>query len=257
MPNNFCWYELMTPDVDAAKSFYGRVIGWMADAMGGDNSYTILSTEGRGVAGILEKSAGLDGQAQSAWLGYIEVEDCEEAARRIEAAGGTIHRQPADIPGVGRFAVVADPQGAIFYIMSLLPQEAPPPLPKYAPGTAGWRELNAEDWAAAFDFYSTQFGWTKDEAMDMGPMGTYQLFAAGGEAIGGMMTKPECAARPFWLYYFCVEDIDAAMARVTESGGELLHGPSEVPGGVYIIQAKDPQGGMFALVGPRVEVGGE
>ena len=82
----------------------------------------------------------------------------------------------------------------------------------------------------------------------MGPMGTYQLFAAGGDAIGGMMNK--CDGPPSWLFYFVVPNADAAIARITREGGEVLMGPQEVPGGAMIVQGRDPQGAMFALVAP-------
>jgi uncharacterized protein len=87
--------------------------------------------------------------------------------------------------------------------------------------------------------------------MDMGPMGIYQMFAFGGEAIGGMMTKPPSMPAPCWMYYFNVDGIDAAKARVETGGGAILNGPMEVPGGHWIVQCRDPQGAMFCLVAPR------
>jgi predicted enzyme related to lactoylglutathione lyase len=87
--------------------------------------------------------------------------------------------------------------------------------------------------------------------MDMGAMGTYQLFAAGGEAIGGIMTKPPQMPSPAWLFYFIVPDIDSAAARVTAGGGQVLQGPVQVPGGGWIVHCMDPQRAMFALVGSR------
>jgi hypothetical protein len=119
------------------------------------------------------------------------------------------------------------------------------------PGHIGWHELHAGDGASAFDFYAGEFGWTKAEAMDMGAMGTYQLFAAGGEAIGGIMTKPPQMPSPAWLFYFIVPDIDSAAARVTAGGGQVLQGPVQVPGGGWIVHCMDPQRAMFALVGSR------
>ena len=83
----------------------------------------------------------------------------------------------------------------------------------------------------------------------MGPMGVYQLFATGGEAVGGMMTKMPQEPRPFWLYYFQVDKVDAAVERIKQGGGKILNGPMEVPGGQWIAQAADPQGAMFAIVG--------
>ena len=165
-------------------------------------------------------------------------------------AGGASLRAADDIPGVGRFAVVADPQGAAFILFRPAPEMDRQPRPPGTMGHAGWHELHAADWQGAFAFYAGQFGWTKDEAVDMGPMGTYQLFAAGNVAIGGMMTKAEAVPAPFWLFYFNVPDIDAAAARVAAGGGHVLHGPMEVPGGSRVIQCRDPQGATFALVQP-------
>jgi predicted enzyme related to lactoylglutathione lyase len=87
--------------------------------------------------------------------------------------------------------------------------------------------------------------------MDMGPMGRYQLFAAGEANIGGMMTKPPAVPVPHWTYYFNVPAIDAAAARVTSGGGRIIHGPMQVPGDLWIVSCFDPQGAGFALVAPK------
>ena len=117
-----------------------------------------------------------------------------------------------------------------------------------APGRVGWHELLAADWEKAWAFYSELFGWQKADT-DIGAMGTYQLFSAGGQTIGGMFTKPPTVPVPFWLYYFNVGDIDAAVRRVKAGSGQVLNGPIEVPGGSWIVQCTDPQGAIFALVG--------
>src|SRR5258706_12933708 len=123
------------------------------------------------------------------WNGYIAVEDVEAMAGRIKEAGGTIYRGPMEVPGVIRFAVVADPQGAVFLIAKGLQSSAMPELPAGTPGTIGWRELFATGWEKDFAFYEKLFGWTRAEAHDMGPMGVYQLFAAGGAPNGGQMEQ--------------------------------------------------------------------
>jgi predicted enzyme related to lactoylglutathione lyase len=120
-----------------------------------------------------------------------------------------------------------------------------------APGSIGWNELAATDMPAAWPFYAAMFGWTKAEAMDMGPMGIYQIFATNGIACGGMMTRPEGVPGPYWAYYISVPDIDAAVARATGAGARIMNGPMEVPGGAWVVQALDPQGAMFAMVGMR------
>ena len=119
------------------------------------------------------------------------------------------------------------------------------------PGHIGWRELHAVEGVSAWDFYASQFGWTKGEAMDMGPMGVYQLFASGDAPVGGMMTKTPETPMPHWLYYINVDAIDAAIVRVTEAGGKVINGPMEVPGGMWIVQGLDPQGALCALLAPK------
>lgn len=255
-PNTFFWYELITTDPAAAISFYEQVIGWRAEAFpGSDEGYVVMHAGDRGVAGILAipdeaKQRG----APPSWTGYIYVDDVDRAASDIEAAGGAVHKPPADIPGVGRFAVVTDPQGAHFIIMKPSPQgsgEGQGPAPM-APGFVGWNELMTSDWEKGFAFYSRLFGWSKDQAIPMGGTGTYQLFAAGeGGAIGGMMNRPPEMPVSAWGFYFIVPAIDAAVARVRAAGGTVPGEPVEVPGGAWAVHAIDPQGAAFGLTADR------
>lgn len=251
----FVWYDLMTTDPQAALAFYGAVVGWTSELM--DNSgtpYHLLMAGGVPAGGLMAIPIEAAG-ARPVWMGYVGVEDVDAAADSIRQAGGAVHHAPQDIPGVGRFAVVADPQGAAFQLFKGVPSDdatAPTPM---SPGSIGWHELHSSDPEAAFRFYESQFGWRRDEAMDMGPMGTYQLFATTGDACGGMMRLPEGMPASNWLYYFAVDDIDRAKAALEAEGGQTLNGPMEVPGGAWIVQALDPQGAMFALVGMRAATG--
>jgi predicted enzyme related to lactoylglutathione lyase len=249
---NFLWYDVMTTDTKAAAAFYSDVVGWRASDSGlPGQSYTIFSAGETGVGGLMALP---DHAAQSGmrptWTGYIGVDDVDEAAAKLKEAGGAVHRGPEPIPGVGRMAVVSDPHGAAFILFKGDGAPSPPRAPG-TPGTTGWHELRAGDRESDFAFYAGLFGWTKDHAMDMGPMGLYQIFAKDGVQIGGIMTKTADTPVPSWLYYFSVADIDAAAGRVTNGGGAVLNGPTEVPGGLWVVQCRDPQGAMFALVGPR------
>lgn len=252
----FIWYELMTTDVAAAEAFYRKVVGWDAAPAGVEGmAYTRFSVGGSPVAGLMElpEEASRAG-GRPGWIGSVAVEDVDAMAGRVTQSGGTVLRSPADIPGIGRFAVVADPHGAAFLLFAPGPPSddcGPPPPGGGTPGHVGWRELHAGDRETAFAFYSGLFGWTAAEAIDLGPMGIYQLFATGTDfAVGGMMTKPpQMPAPPTWLYYFNVDGVDAAAARVTEAGGQVINGPHQVPGGSWILHGLDPQGAAFALVG--------
>jgi hypothetical protein len=256
LQGKFVWYELMTTDTAAAETFYGSVVGWTPRKMDmGEMTYTLFNVPGteRSVGGLMTipdelKSMGVPPN----WTGYVYVDDVDASAKAFTDNGGSVRRPPTDIPSVGRFAVVADPQGAVIIIFKPIPPDTmPPDLDPHTPGLNGWHELYAADWSTAFDFYSKVFGWTKDQAMDMGEMGVYQTFAQNGTMIGGMMTKTPNIPVPCWGYYFIVKGIDTAIDKIKAGGGMVLNGPMEVPGGGFTIQCTDPQGAYFALVGDR------
>lgn len=249
----FCWYELMTPDLDAAARFYAGVFGWtVRDAIPGDSTYRVVSTPQGQIGGMLAITDAMrERGVPPCWTGYIAVDSVDTQTARIVAAGGALRHGPEDIPGVGRYAVVADPQGAVFIVFRDAGGQEPPAIAPGSTGHVGWHELHAGEGRAAFDFYAEQFGWQRGEAMDMGAHGVYQMFTRGAEALGGVMTKDASEPGPFWLYYVNVEAIDAAIARVGAGGGKVAMGPHEVPGGMWIAVATDPQGAWFAMVAPK------
>ncbi|HAC58023.1 VOC family protein [Parvibaculum sp.] len=251
-PNRFRWYELMTNDTAAAGDFYSHVVGWKLDPMGeGADAYTRFLVGDAGVGGMMAIPEEECDRAKPGWIGYVAVDDVDDYAARVTRAGGAVLRAPADIPGILRFAVVADPAGAPFVIFRGTMDGDLPEIAPGTQGTTGWHELYSGAVDDIFPFYSGLFGWTKDEAMPMGEQGVYQLFAAGSEAVGAMMKKPEEIPGPAWNFYFCVDDIDAAIARIGEKDGTITMGPHQVPGDAWIVQALDPQGAAFSLVGAR------
>jgi predicted enzyme related to lactoylglutathione lyase len=235
----FVWYEYMGDDLKAAADFYTGVVGWSAKDGGmADFPYQIVSTGPTMVAGMMNipseaKSMG----ARPSWLGYIWVEDVDKALPRLTEAGGKVFKPPADIPGVGRFAVVADPDGAAFMLF----RDAGGNPPPGAPGLVGWHELSAGDAARALSFYVGQFGWKKASEFDMAPMGVYHLFDTGHGQQGGMFTKTPDTPAPFWLYYFNVDSIDAAAERIKARGGRITNGPMQVPNGPWIVSGRSPR----------------
>jgi len=242
------WYELMTTDMKAAEAFYKAVVGWTTEPFpGAGQPYTALNRSGNvGVGGILNRPA--DVKAPPFWAMYIAVPRLEDAVSQITRLGGKTHTDVIAIPDVGRMRLMMDPQGAAFYIIEPARSEQ---RPEGAPeiGDASWRELMTTDLASAMKFYQEVFGCQPGKAMDMGPMGTYQIFNRPQGEIGGMMNKPpQMAHAPAnWQIYFRVPDVDAAAERIKAQGGTILNGPMDVPDGDRIVNAMDPQGAAFGL----------
>ena len=217
--------------------------------------YHLAAVGGDMVAGLMVTPPDAGGMPPF-WMIYFAVEDADAAAAKVAALGGKVHRAPADIPGTGRFAVVGDPQGAGFGILQPEPMEgqegAGGAFDQKKAGHGNWNELMTSDPEGGFQFYSGLLGWQKSQAVDMGAMGTYQVFSHDGSDIGGMMGLGNSPV-PAWLPYFGAHGVDAAIARIEAAGGKLAHGPVEVPGGAFIAVAQDPQGAWFAVVGPKEE----
>lgn len=248
----FVWYELMTTDMEAAKAFYAGVVGWgTQDASMPGMGYTLFTVGNASVSGVLDlpEDARKLGMRPS-WLGYVGVDDVDASVERFKRLGGTVYVAPTDIPNISRISVAVDPQTTMIALLKWLTPGQAQPTALSTPGRVGWHELIAADRESAFAFYAELFGWQKAEA-DTGEVGTYQLFSAGGETIGGMFTKPALVPAPYWLYYFNIGDIDAAVRRVNAGGGQILSGPIEVPGGNWVAKCTDPQGAIFALTGKR------
>ena len=244
----FGWYELMTSDTKAAGKFYSDVVGWSTREMPdtGGMQYTTFNLGSTGIAGMLNIPGHI------AWIGYISVADVDAHVEKIVEAGGKLLRPAADVPGMLRFAVMSDPQGAAIVVFTPDPAMPSPQRPAPpTPGTIGWHELYTSELDAGFEFYNKLFGWTKVSDMDMGPMGVYRIFDEGEHrqmGDGGMMTRPPHIPVSCWNFYFHVDSIGAAAERVKAGGGKILNGPMEVPGGDWIINGQDPQGAMFSLV---------
>jgi hypothetical protein len=245
----FVWFDLMTSDPEAAKGFYTRLIGWGTQPWeGGDMPYTMWANGEKPLGGLMELPAeAREAGAPPHWMAYVSVPSVDAAVERAKELGGAVYHGPTDIPNVGRFAVLADPQGAVFAVYTSAGESASPAGPP-AKGEFSWHELATSDAAGAFNFYEDLLGWEKQEAMDMGEAGIYQIYGRGGVPLGGMFNKTaEMPGPPAWLYYIKVDDVTKAVETVKELGGTVLNGPMEVPGGDRIAQCMDPQGACFAL----------
>ena len=259
------WYELMTPDPAAAAAFYKAVLGWDIPAEGvqlpnGSEYRMIGRTDDGNAGGVLTLSKAMrEAGARPHWFVYFNVGDIEAAVARASALGAKVWMGIQDVPGAGRMAMLADPQGAPFYAMAPTPPPGQPDAksdlfdPK-EPERCAWNELNTSDAPAALEFYGELFGWTFEHGMDgMPDDNIYRFIDAGGTTIGAISSMMAPGYSPSFLPYFRVRDIEAAKAAVQANGGTVAMGPHEVPGGDWIVVARDPTDAWVGFVGSKGE----
>ena len=253
---DFIWYELMTPDAEGSKTFYDAVVGWnIGEGVAEYNGYRMIGTADDGfTGGVLPITDEMQQHgARPTWLGYLNARDVDAKVVEIESAGGKTLMGATDIPNVGRIAMVADPQGAPFYVMKPIPPEGKENQAStvFSPtdqGRCAWNELSTSDPVAARQFYGQQFGWTSDNFMPMGEHGEYRFIDNEGLTLGAIAGAME-GQHPHWRFYFRVPSVGSAKQTVEAKGGKVIMGPMEVPGGDRIVIGIDPQGAEFALVG--------
>ncbi|HEX5008118.1 MAG TPA: VOC family protein [Hyphomonadaceae bacterium] len=243
----FVWHQLMTRDVPGSRNFYSGLMGWKAQPWPLDPAYIVCHAADVPVAGITEMPAKLPADVPSHWVQYIGTRDVDNTADAAVRAGGSILKAPSDMAGAGRYALLSDPQGAVFAIID--PENARPEAVGIPPlGAFSWHELATSDNEAAFAFYSGLFGWDVMERMDMGPTGIYLVFGQNGVQRGGMYIKPaDWPAPPNWMPYAHVPDVDTSVANLESVGGRMLVEPMDVPGGSRIASLTDPFGAPFAI----------
>lgn len=244
----FVWHELMTTDTKSAAEFLGKIVGWKTQPWAEDPSYSMFTAGGRPMGGLMTLPDEAKGGTPPTWVTYIGTPNVDETAAQAASLGGKVLRAPADIPTVGRFAILADPQGAMFAAFTPTPTQTPPDGGEPTVGDFSWHELATRDWRAALTFYQRLFGWDETSAMQDPAFGTYQMFERHGRPLGGMFTKPsQMAGPPAWLAYIRVPDAKKAATVIAKLGGKVVNGPMEVPGGDWVTQAVDLQGVYFAV----------
>jgi hypothetical protein len=242
----FVWHELHTSDRPKAQKFYSQLVGWETKEvpMGPGEPYTLCMLEGKDHAGITKSMA--PAHVPPHWLPYIAVDSVDASAAKVKELGGKVFMEPMDIPNVGRFAAVADPQGAAFALFTsgkAYPEEpARPPVSAFC-----WEELMSSDPEAAAKFYAGLFGYTV-ESMEMGPMGTYRILKSGDRQRAGIMKLPaQGPQQSHWLEYISVKDVDASTRNAGEIGGKTLVPPTDIPTIGRFSVIADAQGAAIAL----------
>ncbi|HSY07206.1 MAG TPA: VOC family protein [Steroidobacteraceae bacterium] len=241
----FVWHELLTTDTRAAAAFYPKVTAWKTQAWDKDPSYTLWVGSKGPFGGVrtLPDAARASGPA---WLAYVGTPDVDATVQSAQGLGARVLMGATDIPETGRFAVLADPQGAAFALYSPGPssQDGGGSMPQ----EFSWHELMTTDVAAALRFYTELFGWQEVGKHDMGPMGVYHLVGIHGvQSIGMFKIPPDRPMPTAWMCYAHVADVDKAANGAKAAGGKIMNGPMQVPGGTWIAHLSDPQGAAFAV----------
>ncbi len=238
----FVWHELITPDTAGAHAFYTKALGWKTQAWEQDPNYTMFVAPSGPLGGAVGRPS-----ESPRWLAYIGTDHIEGTVDQARSLGARIVTDVTGMPNGGKYALLEDPQGGAFGLYASASEPAPESEPKL--GEFSWHELATNDFRAAFDFYSSLFGWEAIAEHDMGaPAGVYLTFGRGGTEIGGMFKRTaEMPGGPSWLGYVRVKDVHKVIEKATSAGASVLMGPMEVPGGDLVAQLNDPQGGAFAV----------
>jgi predicted enzyme related to lactoylglutathione lyase len=241
----FIWHELFSPDPKAALAFYSELFGWKTAEMdmGPGGTYTILKAGDKDVGGAVPASAAKGVPAH--WNLYFTVRDVDATAKQVEGLGGKTLMKAQDIPNVGRFAVLADPQGAAFSLLTPLEERAET---EGMPGAGEfcWVELHTDDPKAALQFYKQIFGWTSKELLVEGMPPYSELSREGGKGAGGI-TKKQAPGPNAWLSYVVVNDVDAGAKRAAVLKGKVLVPPTDIPNIGRFSVIEDPTGAVLAL----------
>jgi predicted enzyme related to lactoylglutathione lyase len=240
----FCWVDLATTDPEAAKSFYGDVLGWSYQDLptdGGD-TYSLAMLEASQVAAIYSMPPSQQG-APPHWVSYVSVDSADDAAKRAEDLGGNVLMEPTDIMTAGRMAVIQDPTDAVVAVWEAKEHFGAALVNQH--GTLCWNELMTKDPDAATSFYCGLFGWKSEPFGD-----NYTVFMNGERPGGGMILLEEemGPVPPNWSVYFCVDDCDAIQQHAVSLGGAVRMPPMDFPEVGRACVLGDPQGGTFAVI---------
>jgi predicted enzyme related to lactoylglutathione lyase len=237
-----CWVDLMTPDVGRAKRFYTDVFGW--DFTDTGMEYHIATVRGKQVAGLGQQQP--DQPGPSVWVTYLWADDADSVGDRVTKAGGNVFMGPMDVPGAGRMALALDSTGAAFGIWQGREHRGAQLANEH--GAFTWNENMNDAPDKAREFYRDVYGYEYDEMP--GWPGGYHTFKVNGAIRGGIGAKPQQVpegAPNFWNNYFAVADTDAAVAKITESGGSITVPPMDTPAGRMAVAA-DPAGAGFCVI---------
>lgn len=244
---HFVWHDLITTDVSGSVDFYQRLFPeWSIDRLetGEGSLYHVIEVNGRDIGGLVGVPE--DSGIPAHWIGYVAVDDCDAAVRRTIELGGKCLVPAIDVPQIGRFAIIQDPQGAVVKPFSAQKRFEIPR--QYVPGRPVWNELLTSSPGSIRDFYRSVFGWSSVEQV-VDEAGAYTLFRTGESDVAGAMHMPADAEIPTsWLTYFHTGELDARAHSVQQAGGQTIVEPRPITGSGHFSVHVDPAGAFFALM---------
>lgn len=238
-----CWVDLSVDDVDAALEFYAQIMGWTAGERSGPEfgGYAMWFADGIPVAGV----GPIQGDYPPSWTVYLATSDIESTLTSVVDAGGQVMAPAMQIGPLGRMAVIADSAMAVCGLWEA--GEFAGFARVGEPGWPAWFDVQSIDADASRAMLTALFGYATSVPDDETPVTDYQQLSLDGVAVIGSMGAIAVPVS-FWMTYFMVADLDAAIARAGSAGGTLLNGPHPTPFG-RIATFADPQGAVFSLVG--------
>jgi predicted enzyme related to lactoylglutathione lyase len=239
------WRELLTPDVDSAQAFYGRLFDWRFDAMdlGAGPPYPTITAGGAAIGGFARMTPGA--RSPASWTSFVSVESVDAALSGARAGGGSVATGPFDVRVAGRVAVLADPWGASLGVFRA--GAGDPPLPDVPPeGSFCWETLVTPDPRAALTFYGGTLGWTAGP----GPGGgAVPVFLAGGRQVADVQ-KASSGRSAAWITYVRVARLEPVRDRARALGATVAVPELRVPSVGRVAMLADPQGAALALFEP-------
>jgi predicted enzyme related to lactoylglutathione lyase len=211
--------------------------------------YTILKRGDQDVAGLYEMSGPQFEGVPPHWATYVWHDDVDAAVVKAKALGAEVLGGPFDVPGVGRMAVLKDPQGAVVQLLHGTETECAQVVDS-SPGSFCWSELLTTDTEGAESFYTNLVGWSAT-TQEMAPGMAYTSFLQGERSVGGMMRMEGEQWRgvpPHWMNYVSVDSVDTVVAKAAELGGNVIVPLTDIPGVGRFSTLQDPTGAAFSVI---------
>ena len=245
------WTDLVTPDLNDAKRFYGTLFGWTFREVQGDSHYALALLDDRPVAGLFQKPLASKQTQQPAWLTFLAVRDVDAAQKATLQHGGKVVSPPHNYPQRGRQALLADPDGAVFEVLAALGGDPPDYLA--APGEWIWSSLLVKDPQQETAFYKTLFGYdVYDLASAEGGADDAQhyILSTDDTARVGLNALPNDSMRrrPHWLNFVRVMDAAETTKKAIALGGRVLVEPRIDRHGGQLAVLADPSGAPFGIM---------